>query len=134
MDKEIIDEIKRSYGRALSNKNLMDDFYDKLIGRHPEIANKFAGIDLKKQQEVLKQSLSMAILFPQDNLIATHAMNRVRGSHSRDKLNVNPALYQHWLDAFMSVMSESDPEFTPLLEEHWRAVLSHVLDHIKSGY
>ena len=134
MEKAVIDAVKQSFGRALSNKSMMGDFYNVLISKHPDIAKKFAGADLKKQQEVLKQSLSMAILFPQDNVIAKHAMDRVRGTHSHDKLNINPELYKHWLDALMSVVAQSDPEFTPQLEQHWRSVLTHAIDYIKAGY
>ena len=134
MEKAVIDAVKKSYGRALSNKNLMTDFYNKFIVSHPDVAKKFAGVDLQKQREVLKQSLSMAILFPQDNLIAKHAMERVYKTHGRNKLNISPELYKYWLNSLVSVVAESDPEFTPELEQQWRLLLSQVIDYIKAGY
>ncbi len=134
MDESVVNAVKQSYGRSLGNHELMDEFYKRLIGSHPDIAKMFAGIDMKKQQVVLKQSLSMAILFPRDNLIAKHAMDRVRKTHARDQLNVRPELYEYWLSALVGVVAESDPEFTPELERQWRDVLAHTISFIKEGY
>ena len=134
MDKAVIDAVKQSYGRALVNRDLMNDFYHRLINGNPEVGIKFASTDLEKQKEVLQMSLSMAILFPQDNVVAKHAMDKVRQSHSKAKLNIKPEFYQYWLDSLVSVIGESDPEFSPELEQHWRTAMGHAIDHIKSGY
>ena len=134
MDQKVFDAVKQSYGRTLANADLMKDFYEAFTGSHPDIVKMFAQTDLKKQRETLKASLSMAILFPQDNLVANSAMKRVRDSHSRSKLNINPELYIHWLNALVGVVSNSDPEFTPLLEQQWREVLGHTVSYIQEGY
>ncbi|ALP54375.1 hypothetical protein Tel_15150 [Candidatus Tenderia electrophaga] len=134
MDEAVVNAVKQSYGRSLGNHDLMNEFYDRLMASHADIARMFSGIDMRKQQAVLKQSLSMAILYPRDNLIATHAMERVRKSHARDRLNIRPELYKYWLDTLMGVVAESDPEFTPELEQQWRAVLSHTISFIAEGY
>lgn len=134
MDAALISAVKQSYGRALANPNLMESFYQKFISSNPNITKKFIGSDLAKQQEVLKQSLSMAILFPQDNVIAKHSMSRVRDSHGRAKLDIAPELYDHWLDALIGVMAESDPEFNAELELKWRELLLNVIEYIRGGY
>jgi len=134
VDSAVVSAVKQSFGRALGNAKMMSDFYDAFISSHPEMAKKFAATDMDRQREILKQSLSMAILFPQDNIIATQAMTRVRDSHSRDKLDIAPELYDYWLDALIGVVRNSDPEFTPLLEEQWRELLSHVIEFIRGGH
>lgn len=134
MEKTVIDAVKQSYGRALANKGLMTSFYKKFMASNPAIARKFAGTDLEKQKEVLKMSLSMAILFPQDNVIAKHSMAKVRETHCQSKLNISPELYDNWLNSLVSVIEESDPEFTSELEQQWRDVLNHTINFIKEGY
>ena len=134
MKKGVVEAVKQSYGRALANADLMKNFYEEFTGSHPDVTKMFARTDLKKQRETLKTSLSMAILFPQDNVVAKSAMRRVRHSHSRNKLNVNPELYMHWLNALVGVMSRSDPEFTSLLEQQWREVLGHTVSYLQEGY
>lgn len=134
MDEAVIHAVKQSYGRALGNPRLMADFYDTLMASHPGIAKMFANTDLQKQQLILKQSLSMAILFPQDNLIAKHAMEKVRKTHAHDQLNIRPELYDYWLNSLLSVVKNSDPDFSPELEGQWRMILNHTLSYIKEGY
>jgi len=134
VDKSIVDEVKRSWGRALGNADLMKDFYHEVIDSHPIIAKLFARTNPSQQQEVLKQSLSMAILFPQNNLIAQHAMARVRNSHCRDNLNIQPEFYDSWLNALLRVISKSDPEFNSPLEQKWREVLGCTIRYIREGY
>ncbi len=134
MDKEVVDAVKQSYGRSLANKDLMSSFYQKFMASNPAIAARFANTDLEKQKEILKMSLSMAILYPRDNVIATHSMEKIRETHARDKLNISPELYDDWLDSLVSVIGESDPEFTSELEQQWRDVLKHSIDFIRGGY
>ncbi len=134
MDKAEIDTVKQSFGRALGDKELLGKFYDRLVSSSPEVGKAFVNVDMETQKEVLQMSLSMAILYPQDNVVAKHAMNRVRHSHSQANLNIKPALYQYWLDSLLGAVAESDPEFTPELEQQWRAVMGVVIGYISSGY
>lgn len=134
MDEAIVNRVKQSYGRALGNHDLMSDFYSRLMASHPGIARMFESIDMEQQQAVLKQSLSMAILFPRGNIIATHAMQRIRGSHARDRLDIRPEYYDYWVDALIDTLAESDPEFSPALEQQWRDVLGHTIAFIREGY
>jgi len=134
MDKAVIAMVRQSFGRALGDRELLGKFYDRLINSSPEIGKAFVNVDMEKQKEILQMSLSMAILFPQDNVVAKHAMGRVRHSHSQANLNIKPALYQYWLDALLGVVAESDPDFTPELDRQWRAVMGVVIGYISSGY
>ena len=134
MEKSVVDAVKQSYGRTLADADLMRNFYEIFTASHPDIVKMFVRTDIKKQRDTLKTSLSMAILFPQDNVVAKSAMKRVRDSHSRGKLNINPELYMHWLNALVAVVSMSDPEFTPVLEQQWREVLGHTVSYIQEGY
>ncbi len=134
MDKAVVDAVKQSFGRALINKDLMKDFYDRLMSDNPAVGKMFARTDLEKQKEILKMSLSMAILFSQDNVVAKHAMDKVRESHSQANLNIKPEFYTVWLNSLVSVVAVSDPEFSSELEQHWRLAIGQAINHIKSGY
>ena len=76
----------------------------------------------------------MALLFPQRNLIARQVIDRIRTSHSRNNMNVDPALYRFWLDSLVRSVAEHDQEFTPELEQQWRRVLQVTLDYIAEGH
>ena len=130
MDDSVIQLVKQSYGRALADKSLMKRFYENFVSSHPAVAVKFAGVDLERQQDVLKMSLSMAIVFPQNNIVAKRAMDKVQLSHGGDGLGIEAELYTHWLESLVSTIEECDPAFTPELERNWRAVLGCAIQHI----
>ena len=134
MDKAVIDTVKQSFGRALGDRDLLGKFYDRLLNSNPEIGKAFVNVDMEKQKEILQMSLSMAILYPQDNVVAKHSMDKVRVSHNQANLNIKPEMYQYWLDALLSAVAESDPDFTAELDQQWRTVMGVVIDHISSGY
>ena len=126
--------IKQSFGRALTAPTFLTRFYETLIACSPEIADKFSNTDLKKQYELLEHSLAMALLFPDDNIVAKQVVNKIRESHNKHNLNIAPGLYADWLDSLMKVLHEVDPEFTTELEQQWRTFLKIAIDHIKAGY
>lgn len=126
--------VRKSFGRVMAKGRFVERFYEVLFKSNPGIGKLFAKTDLKKQSEVLEQSLSMALLFPQGNPIAKQVVERIRKSHSRDQLNIEPSLYKFWLDSLMQVVAESDPDFSPALDQQWRRVLQVTLDHIAAGY
>ncbi len=134
MEKAMIEAVKLSFGRALGDRELLGKFYKALVSSNPEVGRAFINADMEKQKEVLQMSLSMAILFPQDNVVAKHAMDKVRHSHSKSNLNINPELYQYWLDALLSVVAEVDSDFTPELDQQWRQVMGQAINHIQGGY
>jgi len=126
--------VRKSYGRVISKGMFVERFYEIFINSSPEIQRMFVKTDFDKQNELLERSLSMALLFPQKNPIARQLIEKIRMSHSREHLNVDPALYNLWLDSLMKTVAEKDQEFDPELEQQWRRVLQVTLNYIAEGY
>lgn len=132
--KEDISRVRLSYGRSIAKRDFLGRFYEIFLASSPEIARKFVNTDLEKQQELLAMSVNMVILFPQENKIAKNAVGRIRESHSRSGLNIEPHLYTLWVDSLVQAVSEHDPEFNDQLEASWRKVLQIAIDYIVGGY
>lgn len=126
--------VRKSYGRVIAKAGFVERFYEIFLSSSPEIRKMFAKTDFKKQNDMLERSLTMALLFPQHNLIAKQVVDRIRISHSRDHMNVDPALYGFWLDSLIKAVAEREPNFDPGLEQQWRRVLQVTLDHLAEGY
>lgn len=126
--------VRSSYGRVIAKGKFVERFYELFLKSSSEVKRMFAHTDLGKQSELLERSLTMSLLFPQGNLIARQVVDKIRASHSRKNLNVNPALYKLWLDSLIKVVAERDPECTPELEQQWRRVMQVTLDYITEGY
>lgn len=130
-----IREVNKSYGRAMvNNRTLIERFYELLMAASPELPPIFANTDMDKQNYLLEQGLNMAILYPQENAIAKHALKRLRKLHNRDNLNIAPELYQYWIDSLVAAIEEADPEFDSRTAVHWRTVLAPAVEFIKEGY
>ena len=132
--KELIAEVKRSYGRALQNRQLHSRFYEIFINSHVDIPGKFVNTDFAQQHKLLDHSISLAMLFPQNNLIAKQAFSRIRESHNRHNLNIDPKYIKYWESSLLQAIAESDPEFSPELREKWCKVLEPAISYIKEGY
>lgn len=129
-----IDAVRSSFGRAMTKRTFMPRFYEIFTHSHPAIPQLFKNTNMEKQFDLLGQSLNMAILFSQNNPIAKNAIERIRKSHDREHLNINPELYPFWVDSLIAALRESDPQFTPTLEQQWRDVIQIAIDQIKGGY
>ncbi|MFQ5469865.1 MAG: hypothetical protein ACE5EH_06090 [Gammaproteobacteria bacterium] len=132
--RDAIQNVRLSYGRALTDKRLMDRFYDIFLKSHHTIPVYFKHTDLAKQKELLSQSINMAILYPQQNKIAVNAINRIAKSHAKEGLNIKPGLYRFWLNSLLTAIAESDEEFNDVLEQQWRDVLQFTIDAISAEY
>lgn len=129
-----IDRVHQSYGRALMNPKLIERFYKIFMDSSPQIRAKFVDTDFDTQYELLNQGISMAILFPMENVIAKQAISRLQTRHNRDNLDINPQLYGYWVDSLMLTLEESDPQFDEDLEQDWRQLLQVTIDHLSEGH
>lgn len=131
---ESLAAVRQSFGRALTKRSFMPRFYEIFTKSHPSIPAMFKNTDFEQQNELLSQSINMAILFVQNNIIAKNALTRIRQSHDHEHLKIKPDLYPLWINSLIAALKEFDPEFNPPLEKQWREVLAPAIDHIKAGY
>ena len=131
--------VKRSYGRCVitgeSKKTFFTTFYNKFLASDPAIKAKFETTEFEKQITMLKNAISMAILYveKQDDL-ALDVLTRIRHSHSRARLDINPKYYKNWLESLIDTLKKCDPQFNVQLEADWRDMLTVIIDYIKDGY
>lgn len=128
------EQAKDSLGRCLNHGGLISRFYELLVQQHPEIAEKFAHTDMSKQAALLKNGINLAIMFAEDNPIGINAIHRLRHTHSRAQLDINPVLYPLWLESFIQAVTETDQHFGPVVEKEWREIIQKTIDCIVSGY
>ncbi len=126
--------IKASMGRAITRGDIFGRFYQIFLQSNPKIKPIFTNVDMEKQKALLRQGINLAIMFAEERAIGQSAMNRLRHSHSKSNLGIDPSMYRYWLDSFMKALSEFDPDFDNTLEKQWRETLTKATDHIASGY
>lgn len=54
--------------------------------------------------------------------------------HDRHHLNIEPELYEFWLEALIDTARECDGEFDAEVEQAWRTVMRYGIDYMVSHY
>lgn len=133
------ESVKKSYGRCMVTRETKDafftTFYNKFLSSHPAIGQMFKHTKFDKQITMLKNAISMAILFAekQDDL-ARDVLTKIRRSHSKTRKDVKPEYYSYWLNALLDTLRECDPQYSVQLEADWRDMLQVTIDYIVEGY
>jgi len=133
------ESVKKSYGRCMVTRQTKDaffrTFYDKFLKSNSEIREKFKNTQFEKQITMLKNAISMAILYAEKkDELAWDVLTKIRHSHSRSKRDVKPEYYGYWLECLLDTLRECDPQFNVQLEAHWREMLKITIDYIVKGY
>ena len=129
-----ISNVRLSYGRVLADPQFIDRFYQQFLKNNAEIREKFENTNFDIQNKMLGESISMAVLFSQDNKVAKSVIDRIRNSHNRHNLNIRPRLYSVWIESLIEALREFDADFDDELEQQWRKVIGKAVDYIKEGY
>lgn len=128
-------QVHASFARCLTNERFFDRFYEYFMASHPDVKPRFANTNMEMQKHLLRHGVASALKFAnEDSVMARAAINRIRESHDHQHLNINPELYDFWLESLMKTVAESDPEFTTVLGKLWRDELAPAISYIKAGY
>ncbi len=126
--------VRTSMGRAITHGDLFGRFYDIFLESHTKIKPMFVNTDMEAQKGLLRQGVNLALMYAEGRAIGKSAMDRLRHSHSKGNISVDPSMYRYWLDSFMKALAEFDPEFDNGLDKEWRDALTKAIDHIAGGY
>ena len=123
----------RATQRTLDDVAFLDAFYKNFLASSPEVAHKFEHTSFDKLTRMLSISIVHIAKYYQtrqpDPLLKVLAAR-----HSQHDLDIEPALYKHWVDALIGTVETYDPEFNNTTREAWRRVLEPGVEFMKSRY
>ena len=59
---------------------------------------------------------------------------RIAARHSRNDLDIRPALYDLWLECLIDTVRGHDPQFSAELEAAWRDTLAFGIDYMRARH
>lgn len=128
-------QVQASFARCLVNEKFFNRFFELFMASHPAIKPRFANVVVEKQYDILRHGVSSALMFSdEESVMARSCIDRIRQSHDHAHMNVDPGLYDFWLESLLKTVAETDPEFTPALGDLWRDELAPAISYIKAGY
>ncbi|MCA9473655.1 MAG: globin [Nitrospirales bacterium] len=131
---ELLTPVRQSYGRCAMNPNFIDYFYEEFLKSHPSIKPMFSNTDFKKQKELLRTGIGMLLAHLEGKPAGTMTLDRIAESHNKQHMNINPNLYQFWIDSLIKSVKQCDQKFSPDLERSWQKVLRAGVDYITARY
>ena len=129
-----IDIFQQSYQRCARESVFMDLFYERFLYSSDEVAKKFANTEFRRQKAIVVQSLHMLMRAYEGDKSTDDYLYFLAERHGPGDLDIRPELYSLWLEALLSTVEQTDPEFTPEVEEAWQIVMSHGIEILVAGY
>jgi len=127
-----INEIRSSYGRCIIKPSFLDDFYDSLLKSSPLIKKKFETVDMKAQKDLLRHGLSYLIMYSNASESAVNKLNKLGKTHNRSNLDIQPWMYEKWMDALLKTIKKHDRNISNELISKWKDILTKGIDHMVS--
>ena len=125
-----VDAAIASYARCRERGGFIEAFYERLWQRDHAIKQRFAGTDMERQHQVMREAINTLMMFAGGSSIARMALERLSRSHSPAGYDVSPEQYQLFAEALIETARSFDPRWQPQLETAWREALTPGLDYL----
>ncbi len=128
------DEFLQSLERCNQKRDFIPAFYRRFLGTSEEIREKFGDTDFERQNAMLLQSLQLAAGATMGVPRSLRELRDRATTHDRHHLNIEPRLYEAWLNAVVETASEVDERWDESVEDAWCQILGHVVKHMIRRY
>jgi hypothetical protein len=127
----------RSYSLARRTKvngvTFQDAFLDNLLRSCPEVARKMLAGDMEAFRSTLVLSIDhLASVYTRGG--PTPILQGVARRQSRGGRDIEPRLYEFFLEALLVTVRKYDPGYTEEVGKAWEAVLGPGIDYMKRMY
>jgi len=122
-----------SLKRCLAAPGFLDAFYQRFVGSSEEVREKFKNTDMKRQVQVLEDTLYVVANAVQgeEGSLARGALPALAAKHGRNGLDIRPGLYDLWIECLVETARAHDPQFDPAVERAWRDTLAFGADYLR---
>ncbi len=131
------DIFDNSFDRVLANsrdnRDFFDAFYQHFLSASPEVRMLFRNTDMAHQRSMLKKSFFSLVAFYASGAV-DDVLHKIAHTHSARALNIEPHLYDLWVECLIDTVRAFDPEYNDDVELAWRLILSPGITYMKFGY
>jgi hemoglobin-like flavoprotein len=103
-------------------------FYELFLASSPQVRELFAHTDMTRQVTMLRRSLFELVTFYVSGIVS-EPLRAIAQVHQH--LQLNPDMYDDWLDALVATAREFDRECDELTEYAWRLALMPGITYMK---
>jgi len=110
----------------------MDEFYESFLATSPLIKQKFKDTDMQAQKDLLRHGLSYLIMYSSNSGSAKMKLDRLGETHNKQNLNIEPWMYDKWVEALLKTVERNDRKVTDELLASWKDALQRGIQHMIS--
>jgi hemoglobin-like flavoprotein len=125
---------RASYERCSASPDFISALYARFFELRPEAKPLFANTAFERQHKLLRHAIGLLLNFPGQPEGEPNILARVAEGHSRRELGIDPSHYPPFLESLIDTVQRYDPEFTPAVEQAWRATLAPGFAYMQSRY
>jgi hemoglobin-like flavoprotein len=125
--------LERVLARQRDDKTFFEAFYDAFVAASPEVAQKFQHTDMERQRSMLQKSFYHLLSFYASSN-ADYYLDRVAISHNRSHYDIQPQLYDLWLETLIATLWRFDSHCDAATELAWRLVMAPGIVYMKFHY
>ena len=131
-----VEVFRASLKRCLRNPDFLLEFYGLFMDSSDEVREKFKDTDLRRQTEVLANSLWVMAMVAESaqGSPGWAGLPQLAEKHDRRHLDIRPELYDRWLDCLLAAARRHDPLFTDAVEGDWRQTLGVGIEYMRQRY
>lgn len=124
----------QSVNRCVGDPAFIPEFYERFLGSSEVIKHKFRFTDFDQQNKMLARSLELSAGATAGEAESLAEITERATTHDRHHLNIEPRMYDVWLETIVATASEFDEEWTESIEAAWRKILGHVVQRMVRKY
>ncbi|MFQ5507888.1 MAG: hypothetical protein ACE5FN_00975 [Leptospirillia bacterium] len=125
-----ISAVIESFKRCVSREDFFTRFYENLFEADPSLKSKFSNTNFDMQKTLLRKGVTTLIMRESGIQAANISLDRIAETHGEAGFNVTPYQYRTWVQSMLLTIRGGDPEFSPILEEAWRKVLTDGVEYM----
>ena len=129
-----IREFHASFRRCMTHRRFFDLFYDDFLNSSIEVQQKFQRTDFARQKRALRLSFLLVMDAVVHKTNDFSVLEPTAISHSRTKMNIQPHLYDLWLDSLLRTVKSCDSRYGAKTERLWREAFKPAIDYIVPKY
>ncbi|MDP3845502.1 MAG: globin [Pseudomonas sp.] len=126
------DLVMQSYGRCCASHGFLDSFYLYFLASSPAVRAKFIDTDMPTQKQLLRHGILNLVMHARG--MPDSKLRALGCSHARGGLDIQPELYQLWLDSLLQAVADHDQLCDNHTRQAWREVLNQGISVIKAQY
>ncbi len=124
----------QSVSRCIASEKFIPEFYTRFLGVSEEIRDKFRFTNMEQQNKMLARSLELCAGATAGEPKALAEISERATTHDRNHLNIEPRLYDVWLETIIETAAQFDDQWTDAVEAAWRRILGHVVQRMIRSY